>query len=574
MKKIYTIIAISALSLVASCDFLEKEPKVICADTYYSSEKEAMYALAGVYGVMNSQQFYGKNYSLDISGVDDLCWFIQTYSNGTETNMLTHNAGTSVIYNVWTKIYSGIKNANAFMEAITETEFDPDGRMYAEARFLRAYYHFILAQAWGDVPLRAYASVSYAETQKAASPQYGVLAWAASEIEECLPYLDESMTHAPSRITKTAAEGILARLYLFMAGSSVNGGVKKEFYRQAMNWADSVIVSGKHQLNPSYEQVFINMMADKYDTEYRESMWEVEFKGGPDDPTNYSTGYIGNYMGLRGRSSKTNFNEWACNYSYGLYDGSIKLWDLYWSADRTDEEKETTGVPTDARQNWNLPPYNYVGVSSSSAYEFDNPAVTKTLLSNMHRNPYFVNSEKNTNVDPLFYAGNRNVGKWRREAVYEGHFDTIHQTTHINFPLMRYSDILLMYAEAANEYLGAPTQKCYDCVKAVRDRAHISTRPFAEYSTHSSFRNLVRNERARELCFEATRKYDLIRWGILEPAMKDSYSKYFSDLRCNSYDTSMYARRYVTLIGRRHDVLPIPAIELGVNPLLKQNPLW
>ena len=118
------------------------------------------------------------------------------------------------------------------------------------------------------------------------------------------------------------------------------------------------------------------------------------------------------------------------------------------------------------------------------------------------------------------------------------------------------------------------TQKCYDYVKAIRDRAHISTRPFAEYSTHSSFRNLVRNERARELCFEATRKYDLIRWGIYETAMKDCYSQYFSDVRCNSYDTSMYARKYVTLVGPRHVILPIPTIELGVNPLLKQNNLW
>ena len=571
-KKILISLCIS--SFLCSCSFLEKEPKVICADTYYTGEQQAVYALAGVYGVLNSSQMYGKNYSLDISGVDDLCWYIQASSVGTETNIFEHHPGTPVIYNVWTKIYAGIKNANAFMEAIAQTELDPDGRMFAEARFLRAYYHFLLAQAWGDVPLRTRACTSYADTQKEATSQYKVLSWVVSEMEECIPALPDDLSGTPSRVARTTVEGIVARVYLFMAGSSVNGGVKKEYFRLAMEHARNVIKSGKHRLNPSYSQVFINMIADRYDTVYRESMWEAEFKGGPDDPSNYSTGYIGNYIGLRGRSTRTNYQEWACNYSNGVYDGSIKLWDLYWSEDRTDAEKETSGEPTDERQRWNLPPYNYVAVSGAYVYEYGNPSQTTPLLSNMHRNPYYVNAEKNTNANPLFYAGNRNVGKWRREAEYEGHFNTIHQTTQINFPILRYSDVLLMYAEAANEYLGAPTDSCYAFVRDVRTRAGIDTRPFSEYSSHSSFRNLVRNERARELCFEATRKYDLIRWGVFESAMKDSYSRYYTDLRCNSYDTSIYARNYVTRVGRKHTLLPIPTIELGVNPLLNQNTLW
>lgn len=560
------------LALLSSCTLLEKEPKVICADTYYSSEKEALYGLAGVYGIINSSQIYGKNYSLDICGVDDLCWYISSNSAGTETNLLSHDSGTSVVYNVWTKLYAGIKNANAYMEAIVATDFDPTGQLFTEARFLRAYYHFLLAQSWGDVPLRSYACSSYAETQKAATPQYGVLAWAVKEMEDCLDKLPSDLAHSPSRVTKTTAEGIIARIYLFMAGSSVSGGVKKELYHKAMDYAKAVIDSGLHQLNPSYADVFINMISDKYDTAFHESMWEADFRGGPDDPADYSCGYIGNYNGLRGMSSETNFSEWACNYSRGVYDGSIKLWDLYWAEDRTADETKLPGEPNDARQNWNMPPYNYSG-KTSNTHEFGNPAQT-SILQNMQKNPYYVNSGANTNVDILFYAGNRSCGKFRREAIYEGHFNTIRQTTHINFPILRYSDVLLMYAEASNEYYGAPTQEAYDCVKAIRDRAGIKTRDFSEYSSFSAFRNFVRNERGRELCFEATRKFDLIRWGVLESAMKDSYTRYFNDTRCNSYDASMYARNYVSRIGSRHVLLPIPAIELGVNPLLKQNRQW
>ena len=144
--------------------------------------------------------------------------------------------------------------------------------------------------------------------------------------------------------------------------------------------------------------------------------------------------------------------------------------------------------------------------------------------------------------------------------------------TKINYPILRYSDVLLMYAEAQNEYDGTPSQKAYDCVKAVRDRAGIKTKDFSFYD-NDSFRSLVRNERGRELCFESLRKYDLIRWGIFVKSMNE-YSKFAKDPRWAKDVKAGQAAAIGAAVYEKHIVLPIPAVELGVNKLLKQNPLW
>ena len=232
-----------------------------------------MSGLVGVYGVMSNEAFYGNYYSLMCSNVDDLSYFNRSTTSN-YTNMYKHDASATEIYAAWTEIYKGIRNANAFMEAIPATEFDKDGKLYNEARFLRAYYHFILAQAWGDVPMRKQAVTSHDKVMCAASPQFEVLTWATEEMEACIELAGEDLSNSPSRINKYIVHGILSRAYLFMAGESVNGGDKKDFYKKAMEHADVVIKSGKFQLNPEYSQVFINMISDEYDREREKVEYE------------------------------------------------------------------------------------------------------------------------------------------------------------------------------------------------------------------------------------------------------------------------------------------------------------
>lgn len=560
--KLKNILASAGLAAaITSCGFLDVEPQVICSDTFYNNEEELLYGLAGVYGAMSNEAFYGNYYSLMCSNADDLCY----YNRATTTNysvVYRHDPGTTEIYAAWTEIYKGIGNANSFMEAVKDSEFDKDGKYFSEARFLRAYFHFLLAQAWGDVPLRTEPVHSHSDVMCAATPQYDVLAWAASEMEACLETASEDLSQAPSRVTKNTIRGILSRVYLFMAGETVKGGDRKELYAKARAHADTVIKSGRHSLNPEYQQVFINMISDRYDVEYHESMWEVDFLGNRQSASEWSNGRIGDLIGLQS-SGSSGYQDFMCNFSYGQFDGSLKLWDLYWTEDRTDEETALDEI-TDKRQEWNMPPYNYAG---NTKYAI--PASTE-------KTPYYEGSVSAFDK-PTVAQAVRNCGKFRREVQYEGIMDSKRLYTGINFPLLRYSDVLLMFAEADLESSGVPSQEAYDRVKEVRDRAGIQTRDFSEYDTES-FRSLIRNERGRELCFEATRKYDLIRWGIFVEEM-NRYA-YWAGLTNDAGKVrwttakASYASAIGSAVQEKHIVLPIPSVELGVNNLLVQNPLW
>ena len=569
MKNILNKIMIcTGVCLATSCSFLDVEPQVICSDTFYNTEKEVQYGLAGVYGVMNNEELYGNYYSILYSNVDDLCYFNRDQG----TNLLQynrHDAGTDQVYKIWVELYQGIRNANAFMEAVVKTTFDAEGIYYNEARFLRAYYHFLLAQAWGDVPLRKEAVTSHDNVMIAVTPQYEVLKWVAGEMEACLALAPEELTNAPSRVVKNTVHGILSRVYLFMAGETVvhKEKNKTDLLTSARNHAATVIESKAHKLNPNYSDVFIKMIKDEYDTEFRESMWEVDFLGDRSSAESWTNGRIGDIIGLQSTGS-SNFHTFNCNYSYGQFNGSLKLWDLYWRTDRTEDEHELATV-NDKRQEWNLPPYNYAGHSSQPPY--GSGLTTGKSINSIDKTPY-VYDKVSTNQSPIAAQAIRNAGKYRREVIYEGVKDAKRLYTTINYPILRYSDVLLMYAEAANELEAVP-QLAYDCVKEVRDRAGIKTNDIATYD-QASFRELVRNERGRELCFESLRKYDLIRWGIYVQEM-NNYAKWTADERWSkSSDLAKRAASMGTFVKPMHVVLPVPSIELGVNDLLVQNPLW
>ncbi len=608
--KIKSILKLGTLALLTAalpaCSFLDTDPQIIPDDGYYNSEQKLIYGLAGVYGVLNSEALYGNYYSLQIANADDLCYFNNYNNSESRPDRYNHSAGTAAIYDTWSKLYEGIKNANRYIEAVEKTEIDPGklsvdiGLYIAEARFLRAYYHFLLAQAWGDVPLRVKATTSPNpnDVQMAATPQEQVLKWCADEIEATIPDLYEPIDNTPSRVSQTVAQGILARVYLFMAGESVkqiDGLDKKEMYRRAAYWANEVIASHKHDLNESYEEIFINMIRDQYDTQFHESMWEAEFLGDRTSATDWTNGRIGDLIGLRSQSRTTNYSEWACNYSYGYYNGSYTLWQLYWENDRTADETASATV-IDKRLTWNLPGYNYRGMNNQKI-SYKNKAgetVTRYLqqTQSMFKTPWVYNNNfampdiegldqtienafdpADLVYDPTVMCAVRNAGKWRRETVYEKQMSAKSLYTTINFPILRYADVLLMYAEAINEYAGAPDDQAKEAIREIRKRAGVKTNE-SLLGDYRSFRDLVRNERGRELAFEGLRKWDLIRWGTFVEKMHNAGTNQPTENKYRNVSYTNYASANYANVTARHIYLPIPTKELAVNHALRQNPLW
>jgi hypothetical protein len=85
-----------------------------------------------------------------------------------------------------------------------------------------------------------------------------------------------------------------------------------------------------------------------------------------------------------------------------------------------------------------------------------------------------------------------------------------------------------------------------------------------------SLRNAIREERARELCFEGLRKFDLIRWGIFVPRMKEIAA----DMTATMPSSLKYAIKAYNNVEEKHVWFPIPELELTLNKGMQQNPLW
>ena len=156
----------------------------------------------------------------------------------------------------------------------------------------------------------------------------------------------------------------------------------------------------------------------------------------------------------------------------------------------------------------------------------------------------------------------RPCAKFRRE--YEADKKDKNSTA-INFPILRYSDVLLMVAEAENELNGPDA--AYDYLNKVRERAGASTVAKGSLDKEG-FRQMVRDERARELCFEYTRHFDLIRWGEFESSMKHWWIMPVPEVN-GTRDRRMYIP--ISRCHLRRIISPIPDAEMAVNKAITSN---
>jgi hypothetical protein len=521
MKNILFIL-LFVLSLNACSDFLDvRAYDFVSPEEFYQNQNDVQMALAGVYSALATADVYGNRYSCMISNVDDLSFYARPAAQ-TATHVYgnDHNTSNTDIYYAWSSIYKGIESANILLERIENSDIDEavKTRIKGEAKFLRAYYHFLLVQAWKDVPIRKESFKDVSKSALPATPQAEALDWIISEMEETIPMVDDEMyDKRPSYVKKTVVEGILARVCLTRAGYPTNGG--KPYYEKAAVYAKSVKDAQKHDLNPDVYEMWKRMASDRYDTEYNESMWEVEFIGARDLDGNWTDGRIGNVIGNLQKNGSTE----GLGYSYGFYCGSLILWDLFDSNDK--------------RRDLSMAPY-WIDANDQYIYWEDNQIVQRAC------------------------------GKFRRE------WETIkprHKNdTQENYPIIRYADVLLMLAEAENEVNQSPTTLAYDAINLVRERAGIE--PLSGLS-YTEFQQEIRDERGRELCFESLRKYDLVRWGIYTDAIQ-ALGEATYDSRWASGSNYSSARAFAERTQKKHEFLPIPLQELAINTKLKQNPLW
>lgn len=591
MKTFKTLILSFCCLAMTSCDFLDKEPTKLPPEVYFNNESEAISFLTSVYAPLASQNFYGNEYMYMVCG-DDLSHYgggRNPQSNGAIACNNT-NSSSPQFSNLWQTLYTGIDRANTFLENIDKVSDISDKarlRYKAEARFMRAYYYFTLIQGWGDVPFKTSSTNNVTGLDIPRTDKQEIYDFIIKEMSECADNNELSsaaeLGYKPGHVSKSAAWGILARVYLFRAGehfrdkSSSNDANIQKYFKQASVYAQKVMKEG-HSLAENYWDVFIDICSNKYNTTANESIWEVEFAG---DYTSEirAEGRIGNLIGIKcpdASNDQSLLDKQDPGLGYAYFWSTPKLYELY---------KNNGDIE---RMNWAIAPFEYVEANKGKGitgrkFEYGKIAEVKNQYwdgAYEYGDPKFNNKNEYNNIGDYEKTEaeseknySRACGKYRREYELKGSKKNKNYTS-INVPLLRYSDVLLMIAEAENETNAHPTTLAYSCLNEVRERAGIFTYPEGSLNKED-FRQAVKDERAMELCFEFTRRYDLIRWGEYINNMNELASRAQQGANANWATGSSYSVYTFFQINDAYNYFPIPDSEIAVNKAITQNnPGW
>jgi starch-binding outer membrane protein, SusD/RagB family len=520
------LLAVFGMVLFNSCNkFLDTKPTdSITPDTYYKTQEDLNRALSAVYDRLGDRRTYGSGLFGYLSFSDEF------YLKGQTTGYMSNTIDASMLElnRCWEALYAGIERANMLLDHIDGAAVSDSSKneVKGQALFLRAFYYFTLVDNFGAIPLKLTSTKSPTEPPLPRTPVADVYAQVVKDLKDA-EGLARDITYYGynGRISKTAVQAMLARVYLTMAGYPLRDEAK---YTDARTYAEKVITSNVHALNPSFSQIFINLAQDKYDI--KENLWEIEYSGNNKEIVKEG-GYVGSWMGLYCPNIDTGF-------AYDYVHATRRLYDTYEAGD--------------LRRDWTIAPYRYVPSGTGGNLV----KVTKT----------------NWGAAEIY---ERSAGKYRRE--YEIFRPRDQDFTAINFPMLRYADVLLMFAEAENQVNG-PTQAAYDAINMVRRRGFGKPvdlpDPVADLTAglaQIDFFEAIQKERFRELSYEGIRKHDLLRWGNYVFTMQQMVTEYQTNMPST---LSPAAIGQASRINSRSVLFPIPNSEIAVNPNISQNPGW
>ncbi|KQS30858.1 RagB/SusD family nutrient uptake outer membrane protein [Dyadobacter sp. Leaf189] len=477
MKR-YLIYLLPAL-LTMSCESkLDLTPVTNLTNaTYYKTAEDAKAALGACYAAIGNLDPFA-----DLVTTDDAIPFLTgaadrpqlwRYEITTANSFIAQYAGG----------FRGINRSNIVIDRLPGITMDEalKTRYIAEARFLRALHYFNLVRWYGGVPIvtSETASLEGLEVEKASVEEvYKLIIDDLTAAESVLP-----ATYPASdvgRATKGAAMGILAKVYITMAGTNR----QSPYWAQAVAKLKQVIDSGVYDLYANFADAFALTARGG-----KENVFEVQYL------TDVRGHGQGRGYGVRGALIYPSGGS-------GIARPTKSLFDLY-SAE--DARKPVTFLTS----------YTYNG--------------TTTQLSI---------------TDPDFTKAVSFQKLWDKTAKTSGGEGT-------SIPILRYSDLLLLYAEALNEVNNGPTAEAYAALNKVRTRAKLAA---LTGLTYQSFKEAVWLERRLELTFENHRRFDLLRTGKLIDAVKAE----------TTFNRNPKIQPF-------HVLFPFPQSDTDANPKLKQN---
>lgn len=482
------------LVLIAGCskDLLNVSPKnQLLESNYYKTTEELKAALITAYDPISwtycgpGSFHYGASNFVNLNVASDDAnaggtpggQDILAYQGADKFDLLP---SIQNIESIWFKYYTGIYRANLLLEKAAVSDSNMEIR--AEAKFLRAYYYFDLVRYYGDVVLLDH-TVSSDEYNLSRTPAKEVYNFIVKDLTEAFPDLTEKNELPKSelfRATKSAAQTLLGKVYLFMSSPANNFG---NYYQNAADLFGSVIQSGIYSLQHDYDMNF-----DVVHEHGTESIFELEYTntGGSTFQVDPNTGYTtdeasvdAKLCGIRTWTQGADKSVVNLLPGWGFVKPAKELIDAYVA------EHDTV------RLNYNI----YLADPIDSA-----PEINGMFKFHLRQYGTWLATDEEASSD---YEG-----FFRRKYRYDASFVPVSDISILNTVIMRYADVLLMMAECmvngATDTKNGNTVDYY--VNEVRTRVKLP-------SLSAITMDDIKKERRLEFAFEMIRYWDLLRWG-------------------------------------------------------------
>lgn len=607
MKKafLHIILVTTALLSVNACKgFLDQVPSDrLTLEQIFSTRKYSEDFLASVYDYRIDES--RTSYSTSDGCSDDIDI---SYDRPGESqyDMNKINIGnwsaSSNYFNYWSRLYQGARAATVFMQNIRGNKEMLDNgesrrieQYYCEARFLRAYYMFMLLRQYGpfvipdDTPIPADTESSNPLMNKMRSSYDACVDWIANELDEAgkgLPvHFTDQLSSDYGRATRATCMAVKARMFLYAASPQFNGNpayrdvlnpdgshlfatsYDAEKWKRAADAAKAVIDLNKFSLYKVYYpgtttlDPFLSCKNVFLDAWNSEVIWCLTSHDDTNVHRHGSPRYYNGYESVAVTQSLVDeFQMWDgrdidnSSYSYPYSESGFS------TSDFKDARTGWVFAPAGTYNMWvNREPRFYVNVAFNGAYCLYNDQAEKYKWQ-------------------LTNSGNDGKGgSWdfprsgyvRIKGVSPAYNAKSGVSVKIPWIMFRYAEVLLNYAEALNEYApgSADIQKY---LNEVRSRAGMPG--ITGSRSQDEMRQLIRHERRVELCGEHLRYYDTRRWLIAEQVDAGPFYGMNVDGDGDSfYNRTVFENR---VFRKEFYLFPIPQTEIDRDKNIVQNPGW
>lgn len=501
---------------------------------FWESDANVNNALNNVYNRMYNSGLFFDREALSDNAVNRAGVGAGAITSGNFTPTLSNFLGD------WDYFYTGIKAANIFLDNIDQnTTLQPTikERMKAEVRFIRAFQYFRLMNWWGDVPLIKTDLTPDEAKTIARTPKAEVLQFILEELDYAASVLPTNTQYTNAdrgRITKGAAKALKARVLLYEGDrmADVVAICEDLMNNQATNGSYSLVSNYSDVFSPANEfnsEVILDL---QYVPNLRTWGEYIDFapisagaRGTAMAPTQE---LVNSYIMLNGKSIQEAGSGYDEANPYANRDPRLTATVIYHGA--------VWRNPNNTTQIIYIKPGSDPDRSAKNEYK---PSGQGTPTGYYWRKYY----------DPTA-VGNFNSG--------------------LNLILIRYADVLLMYAEAKHA-MGQMSEEVWNkTIRLIRARAGFTDPAALSYPGTANMTQIIRNERRSEFAMEGLRIDDIRRWKIADEVLNGwAHGAQYED---PSVDRGYIRAQLRTFDPSKHYLWPIPAAELGKNANLTQNP--